>query len=365
MNSKRITFISDLRENADRIIAKLKRKVIKYLLVGKGKAQEILFGDFSSIESNELQSQISDSEFFSSKNAEPFMSEAHVWQSRYILKINNVRVDTKSGICFGRNDEIIAESSSWPINSLLLNSIPIPIMSKVQRVDAQVFDNILLPSNGFYHWLIEDLPNTIQLIDHLKNPRVIVNKDYPRYVLDFIRGLKVPVIYCERFIQLDSVLIITKTGDTGWPHPNDLAILQKYFASKLEPTQNLKLYIPRTGFSRVEEFERHLIQILENDGWQIYLPHAESLEKQIAMFSKASVIAGLHGAGLCGMLWMDPGSHVIEILPKRRIQVYFRMSKLIGIGYSQIHIESLDPLSNLNSESLALEINNEIQNRIS
>ena len=61
--------------------------------------------------------------------------------------------------------------------------------------------------------------------------------------------------------------------------------------------------------------------------------------EQIIQHSQATVLVGQHGAGLTNMIWMSPGSHVIEILPPMRetAQTIFRnLARSLDLHYSMV-----------------------------
>jgi hypothetical protein len=54
--------------------------------------------------------------------------------------------------------------------------------------------------------------------------------------------------------------------------------------------------------------------------------------QQAALFRRVDILFGAHGANLANMLWMRPGTHVIEVMSAPDGNMcYFRLSKNIGL----------------------------------
>jgi len=353
-----------ITEFLDRIIARIKREIIEFSLISRGKTEELLRGDQSSSVVHHIQGQLWEKEFRDLKSNETYRNEGHVWQPRYSITLNNVISDCHTGLLYSSKGRLIAESSAWPIHNLLLNSVPVPIFSKVTKIFSKEYTNIVLPSNGFYHWLIEDLPVVLQLAKSQKNPRLIVSKHCPKYVEDFLGKTHLPVIRVNRYAHLQQVAMINRNDDTGWAHPKDLFTLREAFSDFLSDERSLRIYVTRKGSTRFEEYESELVGYLENDGWEIFQSQNFTFHEQIKLFSRASVVAGVHGAGLAGMVWVGKEAKIIEILPSRRIQVFYRMATELNLDYSQIYVNEVTDETGATSRSLASLIKSEIDSRL-
>jgi len=96
-------------------------------------------------------------------------------------------------------------------------------------------------------------------------------------------------------------------------------LLRKYF--KNAPSCNSdknKVYISRLGDSRSPDYESELIRLLEKSGeWKILNLAKLNFREQISYAKSASVWAGVHGAGLSWIPFLNPTSIVIEIGPAK------------------------------------------------
>lgn len=77
-----------------------------------------------------------------------------------------------------------------------------------------------------------------------------------------------------------------------------------------------RIYVARTDASRRRMIaEDDLVHILVARGFHLVTPGALSLAEQVRLFAGASVVVGLHGAGLTNIVFCQPGILVYEILP--------------------------------------------------
>ena len=87
-----------------------------------------------------------------------------------------------------------------------------------------------------------------------------------------------------------------------------------------------------------------------------------SIEEQILTHSQARILVGQHGAGLTNMIWMQPGSSVVEILPPMpadATNIFRNLAETLGIRYITVNQESvhapINPRELLNAVATASE----------
>ena len=268
------------------------------------------------------------------------VEQIHTFSPKYLYTVENITLDTLTGIVFLPTGEIIEESSAWPKAHLVLNAIPRPPKKGLVRITNK--KTVLLPSNGFYHWLIEDLPTFIKAYQSGEKPNVIMYNNAFGYVKNF-SALLPSVVSVPRFVSVENYHFLSKGPDTGWPHPEEVATLRNYFAGNLHPTiRGKRVYISRLNSTRSPSFESVLIQERAKKGWKILETQNMSIKEQVTELSSAEVICGVHGAGLSGMIWMQEGSKVIELSPDKFIPCFARMSSVSRHEYLRVEIQEID-----------------------
>jgi hypothetical protein len=270
-----------------------------------------------------------------STHSRDLIEEGHVFAPRYVYTVKNIILDSLTGIVFSINGRLIAESSSWPVSHLQLNPIPKPPASKFLRT-VSVENLVLISSNGFYHWLIEDLPLTIYLQGRSKKYTAGLFKDSTSFAHSLFSGQK-NLVGLERFVHLERYSFVSRGPDTEWIHPMDISTLRSFFQKSFNPTdKKSKIYISRVQSNRSPDFEKDLIKVLETEGWTILETQKMTLLEQVSQISSATVICGVHGAGLAGMVWMNPGARIIEISPENFIPCFSRLSEICDLKYLRI-----------------------------
>ena len=327
--------------NFDRALSYLKRLAIKYLIFKKGLPLQLFLDEVKPNLDFKVVMKFSNNSFIEHFNKVNNFTEGHAFESRFLIDATNVKIDTKSGLVFDQKSIVVSESSSWPADRILLGSPYVPRVS-ASAIEQSYSDYLILPSNGFYHWLIEDLPPFLYALRNSHGPtKVLYCNDAPSYVLDIIRELPIQAIATPRGVRVNKIRFVTRGPDTGWPLKEDVSELRNFFAASLQSVSSAKkIYISRLRSTRSPKFEKGLVEILEREGWKILHLEDMSVKEQIIEFSSASIVCGVHGAGLSGIVWMDSNTKVIELSPRgRHVPCFSRLSSMLGIEHELIIFE--------------------------
>jgi len=239
------------------------------------------------------------------------------YRPRFVYGLTDATVDPISNLVFDSKGQFIAESSSWlPLRQFW--SWPQPKM----RVPASKLPGefIFLPSNGYYHWLIEDLPVFLKSLAVAPNAQVIVSRNAASYAREITGLIDNDIVYVGSPVRVERLVMTAKTGGMGsplaglTPHPVDVAILREFFSKYHEPDPcNRKLYLSRVGHDRSPANEGDLQSYMEKLGFVRFDGTGKSLLSQIALFSSARQLIGLHGAAFANIVWAQEGVNVCEI----------------------------------------------------
>lgn len=304
---------------------------------------QLLFGEYKSDIDFDTIQIVDDVAKASNFHYVTAQSESHLFEMRQHLKIRNVSVDTITGCFYSYKGQVIEESTSWPKEALALNVIPKARVSKSINGFNFGGEVLILPSNGYYHWLIEDLPVFLKTLESLEEPQILVCSNANKYVYDFLDGMKLDYIKVSRFISLSQVNMVTRGNDTGWPHPSDLNALKALIQKSHNSSQlKSKVYVSRRGSTRSPHFEEELENDLEKLGWVIVRFESMNIWDQIDLLSGAEILCGVHGAGLAGAVWMPKEAKLIELGPERHVPCFSRLSSISGLNYKLLRYEEID-----------------------
>ena len=237
----------------------------------------------------------------------------HYFHPRNIYRLFDITLEPKQGLIYTARGDLLDDSTSWE-SIRVYNSFPWNPGTRIPK--AEVRDAIILTSNSYYHWLIEDLPSTIHLLNSFPESPIVVATSHPSYVREFLKTVDRQIVVLDDVAKFESILLVGKGKDCGWPHPVDVLVLRNYppFASHLELSNKLaRTYISRRNSSRSPVNENEVEEIFMSYGFDIVILEEMSLEAQIKVISSSSIIAGIHGAGLTNSVWLSPGSKVLDI----------------------------------------------------
>lgn len=273
-------------------------------------------------------------------------NERFIFQDRYLLRVRDTYCDTLTGVLFTKSRKIIEDSSSWNKDFLRASGFPRPFLKTTKMNNTS--DCIILPSNGFYHWLIEDLPSFIRAIEDYPAAKVVLFEDSPLYAREFLISLGREFKSAPRYIATNSTIFLTRGDSSGWPDKRDIEILRAYYKTLLQnQILGKKVYVSRRFSSRSPAFEIELEKKLESMGWLVVHSERLHLEEQVRIFSSAKVICGVGGSGLSSIIWAETGSKLIELSPEWYSPCFSRLCATIGMDYHCILFE--EPKLSLNS----------------
>jgi capsular polysaccharide biosynthesis protein len=179
---------------------------------------------------------------------------------------------------------------------------------------------IFLPSNSYYHWLVEDAPVFLKSLAVAPKALVILPGNAASYVREVAGLIDNDIVVVSSPTRVERLVLTGKTAGMGsplaglTPHPADVAILREFFAKHLESRSDArKIYLSRVGQKRSPTNERDLQRELEQQGFVCFDGSGVSLLSQIALFSSAKQLIGMHGAGLSNIVWAPEGVDVCEI----------------------------------------------------
>jgi capsular polysaccharide biosynthesis protein len=103
-----------------------------------------------------------------------------------------------------------------------------------------------------------------------------------------------------------------------------------------------RIYISRrkTG-TRTIDNEEELEALLESCGFETHYMETYPLAKQGQLIADAEIVVAPHGAGLANLIFAQPGTHVIEIVPAGRYNAtcYPEKSRIFGLHHQLIFAE--------------------------
>jgi capsular polysaccharide biosynthesis protein len=238
----------------------------------------------------------------------------HYFQERSAHLLKNVILEPRQGLIYSSHGELICESTCWSPHQAY-RSFPWNPPANSPRLALK--SAIYITSNSFWHWLIEDLACTIFSLSLDAKSSILVADNPPRYVLDFLATTGRDVIFLKGPVQVESLIMVEKSHDSGWPHAKDILELQNYppfksFQQEQEPST--RLYVSRRGSRRSPKNESEVESLFQSYNFVIHKLEELDLLSEIKVLSDVSLFAGIHGAGLANQIWMPAGGVILDIV---------------------------------------------------
>ena len=268
-------------------------------------------------------------------------------QPRQTFLISCGMLNTHSGLVYFEGSRLIVQSSSWPLEELQKDSYKgTELLTHYSRSKKyqKVRYKVCLPSSGFYHWLIEDLPRVLFLLLHADIEfDIICFRNPPSYVNDVANLLGINLVKQKRLIPFENLILPAKNSETGKPNPFDISILRQTFLKKKSAKiSNKKIYVSRLKSSRSPEWEKELITYLLLEDWHVVYCETLTLSEQIETFLDAAIVCGVHGAGLSGIVWSSPQTKVIELVETHRSDCFKLLAQLLAQSHVTIDTRALN-----------------------
>ena len=245
-------------------------------------------------------------------------------------------------------------------------------LQPVRRIQQPLFNLCKVNHRNYAHWLLSYLPWLLPWLGHLRSGRLAVLvppllNAWQRRMLELL-GVPVSGIVeaPEGSVQCDDLIEAGLYGpgqpepDAGGP-PTSIGPRRRWFVppglAVLETVDRLKAAVPLRG--SIEPPERIYIsrrggnsfRTLQNEaevevaaprlGFTIVRTEDHSFDDQIALFSRARVVIGPHGAGMTNTVFAPPGCLVCDFFPTGWESSWsLRLTQLFGHYYLPLSFPS-------------------------
>ena len=276
----------------------------------------------------------------------------------YIAAIDNCMV-TPTGAVITRDGSLILESLyghteknfmptfqkefGYKDDRLLLNA-----QFSVSSLSGPTIYNRDVGEYGYFHWMNSILPRFGQ-ISHLpqgmpKRYLISHNTKFAQRSLELLgigTDQRVPLQggahYCERLYFLSPWVL----GGNHWTRPPEI----KEFYTELKDKLGIKpaapgdvVYLSRNDASvRRLVNENEAVKMLERFRCRLAMTSGMYFEAQAEMFHNVKLCVSVHGAGLSNIVFMQPGTAVVEIIsPDRLWPTYRSLAARMGVSYTAV-----------------------------
>jgi len=176
-------------------------------------------------------------------------------------------------------------------------------------------------SNGYFHWMTDAIPRLLTIQDKLKNSTLLLPGNYRslKFIIPSLKPFTIKNIeFVDGVFRLDNLNMPSHTAPTGNFRQNFVVSLRdRYTAFNKNETRDpgyRRIYISRGIANRRKiSNEKECLVVFEKYGFRVLHLENHSFEDQVRLVSNAEYLVSNHGAGLTNMLFMNPGSRVLEL----------------------------------------------------
>lgn len=213
-------------------------------------------------------------------------------------------------------------------------------------------------SNGYFHWLGDVLPKLEVLAanvgsEELKRRTLIIPAmaDFP-YAVPSLEAFdlgRVLVLSKDERARCSSAFGCGPLAPTGNYRPSVMKSLRDRFRSRFSsdpsdgPRIGRRLFISRAEApKRRIANETELLPVLEKHGFERIVLEKLAFADQVKAVAGASALAGNHGAGLTNMLFLAPGSDVVELRLEDDAEnnCFYSLASALDLRYSYLKCRS-------------------------
>jgi capsular polysaccharide biosynthesis protein len=284
----------------------------------------------------------------------------------FLYNLNNAYV-SPYGVVFKAGRVIkasIYKNSNVKIWDNFLSFFAKIIKKKVKNIEG---DCVVINHSwyqNYYHWMIEITPRLFLIKDDLLNKKIIVHKNISKFHLDVLSKFNFKEIV---FIEDNELVKCESIYFTSFPNYytnrymtiaskqiklielNINYLLMKRIKQWLEANNSLikkekdtnknKIYISRkkAGHRKILN-EVELEGVLDKNGFTKVFLEDYSFDQQIQLLNSSSMVVGIHGAGLTNILFMEPKSHVINLISEHHHEFcYLTIAGIADLNYAHIN----------------------------
>jgi hypothetical protein len=197
------------------------------------------------------------------------------------------------------------------------------------------------PDTGYYHWLLEVLPNVLHVMNTMPEAKILLPQKCGSYVLEGLvlalgEEIRRRIVRSSTPLAVRNLAFATYEPYSGFVRGCDIEVIRNgLLTTSTVSSRRRSIYISRRfATKRKLANEAELEDALMQAGVEVVYCEELSLQEQIGLFASVNVIIAPHGAGLANLAWCGPKVKVLEIMPATMFNDCFaRLALTIGLEY--------------------------------
>jgi hypothetical protein len=285
----------------------------------------------------------------------PAFRDDHAFASRNVYNMRDVIVGIPTGVCLSE-ERVFLESYGNPFRwfDSSVTGARAWELSQLHRVrPLPTEDPVTCFASATYgHVLLQEVPRLLHAVEQRPDLSVLIASDAPKHVGDLLALLQRRNVIRGSVVKLPRGLyrvadytFTSDEADTGFFRSDSIQMVKRYLGhAQLEQghsayasgdPQPRRVYLSRRRSDRSFTNEADIEALMSERGFTVIYSEDLELEEEISLFEQVDVIIGPHGAGLCNLVWIKPGTRVIEIMSPKMISDFFvRLARVIAAEHT-------------------------------
>ena len=205
-----------------------------------------------------------------------------------------------------------------------------------------VFDSY---SGNYFHWIAEAVPRLAMLRKVSRDCVVLLpGPNPPAYVTESVRALgfeRTHVLIPSELAPVSELVLPVKPGRHGYLVPGLMVDAREaiinYYAASLRDARpaSRRVFVSRSRQQwRFLTNEAEVVAMLQRYGFETLYFEDLSFAEQVRAMYETDMLVGIHGANMTNLLFMTPGSQVLEMMSPTYVNPsYLSMAQSVGINY--------------------------------
>ena len=255
------------------------------------------------------------------------------FDDRHVYRLRDVCASPRTGLCWLPRGAILEESYGSLIRLLGWGASVLdePLVGARRTIEGPV---VLLPGDGYFHWLLEALPAALHALERAPDAALLLPSSAPRYLDEALDLLGIENVYrSDEPVRVEELVLAARDPFSGFISREDVEIIRRTLLPRVGHGSDEALYVSRRLDRRSAANEPEVERALARLGFRIVTAQSLSFSEQIELFAGARVVAGAHGAGLANMVWSDAAC-LGEVFAARHFNdCYARLAVALGGTY--------------------------------
>lgn len=184
---------------------------------------------------------------------------------------------------------------------------------------------------NYYHWMLEAMPRLFSIQEQTQNASLLIPNELSSFhheTLDYFNLKKIIQYPKTHLIWAKRLLLPTPPcPNYGQHNPQLIKDMAKWLKEKALPIKTSttkKIFIVReSDKARILTNQDNISRLLSQYGFTSVILEKLTVKEQIGLFSNATCVAGVQGAGLSNMIYMPENSLIINLINKQHHDTCF------------------------------------------